>query len=91
MAKPYPKNKIVGTLKDSFAYIGDTDYWIMRNGHVVAVKDLRKTHIENIMLLMVRDMWRQEYIPVMQQELRRRKEMKLIKKGKAGKILYAKT
>lgn len=90
MAQPYPKNKIVGTLKDIGQYIGDLNYWIMKNGHIIAVSDLRKTHIQNIMLLMVREGWRHQYLPVMKQELKRRKEMKLIKRGKAGKILYAK-
>jgi len=90
MAKPYPQSKIVQVL--SIKDFENNDIWVMKNGDAVYIKDLRKSHIISILELMNSKIWwRHELKPVLQNELRRRKELSLIKKGKAGKILYAKT
>ena len=89
MAKPYPKSRIIATTPDFPDYIGNTNYWIMKTGDTIAITALRKTHIVNILdMTENKPFWRQEYKPVLIAELRRRKELSLIKKGKAGKILY---
>ena len=68
-----------------------SNYWTMKNGDSVAIKDLRKTHITNILDMMEKNpYWRHEYKSILIAELRRRKEAQFIRKSKAGKILYAK-
>lgn len=59
---------------------------------IIKIIDMRKTHIESIIrLLESKPYWRQEYLPIMKEELRRRKHLKLAKSSKAGYILYGKT
>ena len=89
MAIPYPQSKLVDHL--DITDLEELKVWIMKNGSAVRIEHLRKTHIVNILdVLEKKSFWRQEYIPVLKGELRRRKELSLIKRGKAGRILYAK-
>lgn len=87
MAIPYSQSKLVDHL--DITDLEELKVWIMENGDAVPIKFLRKTHIINILnLIQKKGTWRQEYIPVLKGELRRRKELSLIKRGKAGLVLY---
>lgn len=90
MAIPYTQSKLVEML--DITDLEELKVWVMKNGDAVRIEHLRKTHIINILdLIEKKQFWRQEYKPVLKAELKRRKELHLIKKGKAGRILYAKS
>ena len=89
MTKPYPKSKVMKPI--SMEDLEESKVWITKTCEAIHITDLRKTHISNILdILEKKPTWRQEYKPVLIAELRRRKELSLIKKGKAGKLLYGK-
>jgi hypothetical protein len=86
--RKYPKNK---TLSDEDISTKIDELWFTKNGQVVPIKNLRDSHIVNILKFMNKHKgWRVEYKPTLLHEQKRRKQEKLIKKTKAGKLLYGK-
>lgn len=98
--KPYPKSKLISdkeyydmTILESVGIISEMTtnmIWVLSNGEKVLIRDLRLSHIKNILVFMQdRPYWRQEQKPLLLAELDRRKKKKLIDKTEAGALLYA--
>ena len=93
--RPYPKSKLVDESKMIQVFNGERseDYidhiWVTIEGEQVFFRDLRESHIHNILHFMNnRPGWRAEQRPLLEQELLRREQKRLAKKTKAGKLFY---
>lgn len=94
MAKPYSKHKVLGNATIDLMTKGtteftpyNTNYWILRNGDVIKISDLRKTHIQGILeTLKENPDWRSAHKPALEHELK----MRSLPEGKAKEILYGK-
>lgn len=65
-------------------------FWIQRSGDIVYITDLRQDHLERIVAMFeANPNWRKLFQPAIYGEVDRRKKQELIKRSKAGKILYA--
>lgn len=96
MAKSYPMNKIVCNIYlldevPDMTTILEHKHWVLRNGDVVKISDLRKTHIQNILEMMnINIGWRAEFKPLLEAELVDRLHLKIANSSRAGRILYGK-
>lgn len=93
--KPYPKSKIVDDDKHFLAILGigeeptEDHIWTTVEGESIYFKDLRKSHIINILHFMdKRPGWRSEQRPHLEAELKKREQRKLARKTVAGKLFY---
>lgn len=92
--KPYPLSKLVdaGVYLDMLlgkALDVSDQIWVTVEGEHILFKNLRKSHIINILKFMdKRPGWRSDQRAGLEQELKRREKAKLIKKTKAGELFY---
>lgn len=93
--KPYPASKLVDDRKIIQVLNNERDesyidhIWVTVEGEQIFFRDLRKSHIINILHFMdKRPGWRSEQRVLLEQELLKREQKRLIKKTKAGKLFY---
>lgn len=84
--KPYPASKVV-PYEDSSKYEYG-EMWGTLDGQHVLVKDLRISHIKNIITDLEKRRPDHPYINILKEELKRRDKNKLIKTSKTGKLIY---
>lgn len=82
--KPYPESKLL-TPEDYIKYDRE-EMWRTMTGETILIKNLRNSHLANI-IIHFREHGR-EAPDVIKQEIKRRKQARLTKLGKAGKVLY---
>jgi len=83
--KPYPESKLCDPMKH-YEY---GEVWGTLDGQMIPIVNLRDSHLENT-IAHVKKRKVQGILMYLEAELDRRKKLKLIKKSKAGKLLYGK-
>ena len=86
--KPYPPGKRL--TNEQLADYEFGEFWGLQEGYFVLVKDLRDNHLKKIVEHLENRISAQRMLPYILAEIERRKIDKLVKKTKAGKILYGK-
>jgi hypothetical protein len=82
--KPYPISKLADNLT-SYSY---GQVWHTLDGQVIPLINLRNSHLDNIIIHVMKRRVSGGILPFLLAEKERRRKQKLIKKSKAGKILY---
>lgn len=90
MNKPYPKSKNIDLWEYQVEKNQDPAYvWETQTGECILIKDLRTSHIINILEYMkAKPGWRDDQRIILEEELQQRKIKKLIKTTKYGSIFY---
>jgi hypothetical protein len=81
--KPYPESKLC----DPFECYSYGETWTTLDGQRIPIVNLRNNHLKNV-IEHVKKRKLQGILPYLEAEVERRKKLKLVKKSKAGKLLY---
>lgn len=82
--KPYPESKLYDPEKH-----GNVEVWGTLDNQWIPVKNLRDTHLKNI-VTHFKDLLQREVPEIILLEIARRKKLKLAKGSKAARLLYEK-